>query len=71
MFLLRLSMGFLLFALGLGYLFQPKTILRFNALMRDLFFNDSRVLLNNRKIGILIILIALLFLALSLTSSPQ
>lgn len=68
MFLLRLSVGFLLIALGLGYLFQPKTILRFNAFMRDTFFKDSNVLLNNKKIGTLLILAAFLILALSLTT---
>ena len=66
MFLLRLSLGFLLFILGLGYLFQPKTILRFNAYMRDLLFNDSRVVLGNKRIGALLILISFLLLALSI-----
>jgi len=50
-FLLRLSLGYLLILLGLGYLFQPKTILRFNAFMRDYLFKDSYVLLNARRIG--------------------
>ena len=71
MFLLRLSVGFLLFVLGLGYLFQPKAIIRFNALMRDLFFNDSRVLLENKKIGTLLILIGFLLLAITLIVPPQ
>jgi hypothetical protein len=67
-FLLKLSLGFLLFALGLGYLFQPKTILRLNALLRDLLLNDARVLLSHKRIGAILILISFLLLALTITS---
>ena len=35
MTLLQLILGFILFVLGLGYLFQPQLIMRFNAFVRD------------------------------------
>ncbi len=50
--------------LGLGYLFDPKGILRLNAFMRDVFFKDSHVLLNGKKIGGFLILVGFLLLAL-------
>ena len=56
--------GFLLVMLGLGYLFDPKAILRLNAFMRDNFFKDSYVLLNGKRIGSLLLLIGFLLLAL-------
>ena len=67
MFLLRLSLGFLLVVLGLGYLFDRKAILRLNAFMRDNFFRDSYVLLNGKRIGYSLLFIG--FLLLVLTSS--
>jgi uncharacterized protein YjeT (DUF2065 family) len=63
-FLLRLSLGFLLIVLGLGYLFDPKAILRLNATMRDIFFKDSYVLLDGKRIGSLLLLIGFILLAL-------
>jgi uncharacterized membrane protein len=64
MFLLRMFLGFLLVILGLGYLFDPKAILRLNAVMRDVFFRDSHVLLKGKKIGILLLFLGFVLLAL-------
>jgi hypothetical protein len=64
-FLLRLSFGFLMVVVGLGYLVDPKAILRFNAFMRDSLFKDSYVLLNGKKIGSLLVLLGFLLLAVS------
>ena len=63
-FLLRISLGFLLVILGLGYVFDPKAILRLNALMRDNFFKDSHVLLNGKRIGGLLVVLGFVLLAL-------
>ena len=63
---LLLIVGFVLFALGLGYLFQPQLILRFNALMRDAFFKDSVVLLSHRRVGTVLLLLSFILLALTL-----
>ncbi|OGR90721.1 MAG: hypothetical protein A2992_08540 [Elusimicrobia bacterium RIFCSPLOWO2_01_FULL_59_12] len=60
--LLLLIVGFLLFLLGLGYLFRPQLVLRFNAFMRDAFFKDSVVLLSNRRVGILLLLLSFILL---------
>jgi hypothetical protein len=67
-FLLRLSLGFLLVVVGLGYLVDPKAILRFNAFMRDTLFKDSYVLLNGKKIGTFLVLLGFILLALSYTT---
>jgi hypothetical protein len=66
MALLQLIVGFILFALGLGYLFLPQLILKFNALIRDTFFKDSVVLLSHRRVGILLLLLSFIFIALSI-----
>ena len=68
-FLLRLSLGFLLVVLGLGYLFDRKAILRLNAFMRDQFFRDSYVLLNGKRIGCFLLFLGFILLVLSYGST--
>jgi hypothetical protein len=68
-FLLRVSVGFLLVGLGLAYLFQPETILRLNAFMRERVFRDSHVLLGNRRIGAIMLVVGFLLLAVTLQFS--
>jgi len=65
MALLQLIVGFILFGLGLGYLFLPQLILKFNALIRDTFFKDSVVLLSNRRVGIVLLLLSFILIALA------
>lgn len=66
MSLLLLIIGFILFVLGLGYLFHPQLVLRFNAFVRDTFFKDSVVLLSNRRVGMILLLISFIILAITL-----
>jgi hypothetical protein len=68
-FLLRVSVGFLLVALGLGYLFHPNSILKINALMRECLFRDAFVLLNGRRIGIMLLGFGFLLLLITLRFS--
>jgi len=63
-FLFRLLLGFLLVVVGLGYLLDPKAILRMNAVMRDNLFKDSHVLLNGKVIGCWLIFVGFILLAL-------
>jgi uncharacterized protein YjeT (DUF2065 family) len=63
MFLLRMSLGFLFVVVGLGYLFDPKAILRLNAVMRDYLFRDSFVLLNGKRIGSWLLVLGFILLA--------
>jgi hypothetical protein len=70
-FLLRISLGFLLVVLGLGYLLDPKAILRLNAIMRETLFKDSHVLLNGKKTGAWLILIGFILLVLAYTAPPR
>jgi len=67
-FLLRLSLGFLLVVVGLGYLFDPKAVLRLNAFARENFFKDSHVLLNGKRIGATLLFVGFILLALSYTT---
>ncbi len=62
--------GFIFFVLGLGYLFAPQWILRFNAFMRDTFFKDSVVLLSHKRIGVLLVLLSFIFLMLTQRVHP-
>jgi hypothetical protein len=64
MALLQIIVAFVMFTLGLGYLFQPQLILKFNAFARNTFFKDSRVLLGHRRIGMMLLLISFILLAL-------
>jgi hypothetical protein len=66
MSLLLLIVGFVLFALGLGYLFQPELVLKFNMFMRETFFKDSVVLLNNKRLGILLLLLSFIVIVITL-----
>jgi hypothetical protein len=62
----KLLIGFLLFVLGLGYLFQPQLIMRLHAFIRENFLKDSVVLLSHRRIGILLLLLSFILLAITL-----
>ena len=62
---LLLILGFSLFLLALGYLFSPRLILRFNAIMRDSFFKDSVVLLSHRRMGLILLFISSVIIALA------
>lgn len=55
-----IGLGF--FGLCLGYLYRPAVILRLYGLARDIFFNDTNVLLHRRRLGLFFFAIAVLFL---------
>lgn len=46
------------FLIGLVYFYQPKLIITFNNFMKKVFFNDTQVLLNRKKIGIIYVLLS-------------
>ncbi|OGS22964.1 MAG: hypothetical protein A2252_07765 [Elusimicrobia bacterium RIFOXYA2_FULL_39_19] len=48
------------FLLGFVYFYRPDLILKINALMRKVFFDDKKVLVNRKKAGILLILFSLI-----------
>ena len=64
-------LGFLLVVVGVGYISDPKAILRLNAFMRDNLFRDSHVLLNGKRIGILLVVIGFFLLALGYVTTPH
>jgi hypothetical protein len=63
-----MSLGFFFVVIGLGYLLDPKAILRLNAIMRESLFKDSHVLLNGKVIGSWLIFIGFILLALGYTT---
>ena len=62
---LKIIIGLLFFALGLGYLYRPDIIHRMNAVIRDYFLNDSLIALERRKWGMFFLLVSFLFLFLA------
>jgi uncharacterized protein YqgC (DUF456 family) len=68
MHLIGLILGICLFLGGLGYLFHPKIILKVNAFARDAVFRDSRALLENRRIGVILLLLSFVILVISVAT---
>jgi hypothetical protein len=66
----QLIIGFILFVLGIGYLFRPQLILRLNAFIRDNFLKDSIVLLSHRRIGMMLLLLSFILIAMTLKVHP-
>lgn len=65
---LKLLVGTLFFALGLGYLYRPDLIERMNAILRDYLLNDAYIALERRKWGVFFLLIGFLFAYMGLTA---
>jgi len=65
---LKISIGLLLFLMGLGYLYQPRLMERMNAVIREYLLNDSYIALERRKWGICFLLLSFLFLYMGYTA---
>ena len=65
---LKILVGLLFGALGLGYLYRPDLIERMNAVLRDYLLNDSYIALERRKYGTFFLLMAFLFLYMGWTA---
>lgn len=57
--------GMLLVVLGLGYLFHPESIIKFNAFMRENIFKDTHVLLSSKRIGSVLLVVGFILLILT------
>jgi len=57
---LKISAGFFLCLLGMGYLFRPDIIERINSLIKETLLNDSYVALERKKWGTFFILLGFL-----------
>lgn len=66
--LLKIAVGLLCGALGLGYLYRPDLIERMNAVLREYLLNDSYIALDRRKWGMFFLLLAFLFLHMGWTA---
>ena len=54
---LKLFFGLIILLLGLGYIYKPEAIERFNKVLKDTLLNDSYVAMHRRSWGFLLILI--------------
>jgi len=66
--LLKIALGALCFALGLGYFYRFDLIERLNAFLRDTVFNDAHMALERRRWGAFFLLAGFLFLYMGLTA---
>ena len=64
---LKVFIGCVFFALGMGYLYRPDLIQRMNAVIREYFLNDSLIALERRKWGMFFLLLSFLFLYMAYT----
>ncbi|MEW5906985.1 MAG: hypothetical protein AB1734_09450 [Elusimicrobiota bacterium] len=60
--LLKIILGFLFLAAGMGYLYKPDLMLKLNKVLRETVLNDSWVALNRRSVGLLLALLGALLL---------
>ncbi|MCB4792733.1 MAG: tetratricopeptide repeat protein [Elusimicrobia bacterium] len=68
MIFLKLIFGIFFLFLGLIYLYKPNLVLAINRIARDIFFNDKTVLLERKKLAILLFCVAFISLYMGLTS---
>ena len=57
---LKLFFGLMLLLLGLGYIYKPEIVQRFNRLLKETLLNDSYAALHHKKWGVLLVLIGFL-----------
>lgn len=59
---LKIALGFLFLAAGMGYLYKPDLMFKLNKVLRETVLNDSWVALNRRSVGLLLALLGALLL---------
>jgi len=52
--------SFVIFLMGLSYLYWPKVVIKVNSMIRRILFNDVNVLLFRKKLGLIFILISVI-----------
>lgn len=60
--LLEILIGLLFLIISVGYLYRPTIIIRFNAWGRKYLFNDQLLITHRKKIGVVLLIIAVVFL---------
>ncbi|NIM02911.1 hypothetical protein GTN66_02000 [bacterium] len=60
--LLEILIGLLLLIISVGYLYRPTIIIRFNDWGRKYLFNDQLLITHRKKIGVVLLIIAIIFL---------
>ena len=58
--LFKMLAGLVLLLFGMGYLYRPDRIIKFNAWMREHLFNDHILINHRRKIGVILIALGLM-----------
>ncbi|MFB0526327.1 MAG: hypothetical protein ACETVO_02500 [bacterium] len=60
--LLEVLIGLFFLIGSLGYIYRPTIIIRFNAWSRKYLFNDQLLITHRKKIGVVLLIIAIVFL---------
>jgi len=60
--LLEVLVGVFFLIIGLGYLYRPTIIIKFNALGRKYLLNDQLLVTHRKKIGAVLLIISIVFL---------
>ena len=68
MIFLKIVLGVFFLFLGLIYLYNPNLVLNINRVVREVFFNDKKVILERKKLAILFFCFAFLPLYMGFTS---
>ncbi len=68
---LKIFIGLICGALGMGYLYRPDLIERMNAVLRDYLLNDAYIALERRKWGMFFLLLSFLFLYMGWAALPR
>ena len=59
---IRILLSLLFLILGLGYLYRPHLIVKFNLWMKQTIFNDELLINHRRKVGLILVFVSLLLL---------
>jgi len=59
---MKIIIGLLLLAAGMGYLYRPNTVMKLNEWIKKHIFNDQILIHHRRKIGLAMLLLGFLLL---------
>ena len=67
--ILKIFIGILLFIISIGYLYRPSMIIKFNSWGRKYILNDQLLITHRRKIGTVLLFLAVIALYMGFTAN--
>ncbi|HOW89063.1 MAG TPA: hypothetical protein PL037_02185 [Elusimicrobiales bacterium] len=64
---IKLLFGLVIFLLGLGYIYRPDIVERWNRVLKETLLNDSYVALHRKSWGILLLLLGAILIYMGAT----